>query len=381
MSHVVVPTEVGLDPVLPARLRELVAAQVAAGLTRGMQLYIARHGQPVVHEAIGVRGQDDLALQTSTRFNLFSASKPVTATALHMLVERGEVGYDDPVVRFLPEFGQHGKDGVTVGHLLLHQAGIPDGRQTVPVSAYSDFPDAIRRICALEPESGPGEITSYHVLTAMAVVAEIVQRVAGTDLRDFCARKLFGPLGMFRTTFGLPDDLADEATDTVGGIAERAVVADVWRSRTARLALHPAIGIHSTAEDLGRFYQAWLDGGAGLLTPTTVRQATSVHAPPGATSGFGYGFMVGTEPGEPSSRGSLCSDSVFGHPGMCSVQAYADPGAGLVVVLLANVDPGQEASDRRFSELCDAIQRAALGDSHRPRRPHAVTSARTASPA
>ena len=364
IEQVVDPATVGLDPELPARLRQLVREHITAGLTRGMQLFVARHGRAVVHEGIGLRGQDDVPIDRSTRFCVFSASKPVTATALHLLVERGEVGYHDRVVRFLPEFGQHGKRGVTVEHLLLHQAGIPDTAATVPVSAYQDFPEAIRRICALVPDSRPGEVTAYHPLTAMAVVAEIVQRVSGTSLREFCADEVFGPLGMCRTTYGLPEHLLGQASDTVGSTPERAQVADVWSSTAVRRALHPGIGIHSTAADLGRFYQAWLDGRSGsaaaLVAPATVRLATAVHTPPGARAGFGYGFIVGVDPSAPGSRGSLCSSATFGHPGMCSAQAYADPEAGLVVVLLANVDPGQEASDRRFAQLCDTVQSAVV---------------------
>ena len=111
-----------------------------------------------------------------------------------------------------------------------------------------------------------------------------------------------------------------------------------WRRRETRAALHPGIGAYSTARDLGRFYQSWLDDGAmpdggRLLSPATVRRARLHHAVVTPTFGFGYGFMMGTDPALPLSRGVLCSPRTFGHPGMCSAQAWADPDTGLVAVL------------------------------------------------
>lgn len=354
----------GLDSGLPAQLERLIERQREQGLARGMQVYVAQHGVPVVDRAFGVRAQDDRPITVDTRFAIFSSSKPLTAAALHLLAEQGLVSYLDPVARFLPEFAQDGKDGITLRHLLLHQAGIADVAETVPVAAYLDFDDAIERICRLTPDHPPGASTAYHVLTGMAVVAAVVQRVSGEGFREFCDNHLFGPLGMECSTFGLPEALADDATDTIAMIDDRRTVCELWASATARAGLHPAIGGYSTARDLARFYQCWLDalsGGGLLLSGATARSATSIHAPVTSTFGFGYGFMVGADPALPLSRGALCSTATFGHPGMCSSQAYADPEAGLVVVLLANGDPGQSESDRRFGMLCETISRAVVG--------------------
>jgi len=338
------------------RLDEQVAGDIAAGLTRGMQVYVARHGTVLANRAYGTRAQDHEPVTSETRFAIYSTTKPFTATALHVLVDRGLVGYDDPVTRFLPAFGQHGKDGVTIRHLLLHQAGIADHAGKVPVSAFADFPDAIARICALQPESAPGEAIAYHPLTGFAVLAEVVARASTSDFRTFCQDEVLTPLGLTRTTYGLPRELGGLVTDTVGSDEEREVVCRRWRGQ--RAALHPAIGGYSTAEDVGRFLQLWLDGGGSLLAPETVARATSLHARLSPTFGFGYGFMVGSDPALRLSRGARCSPLAFGHPGMCSSQALADPETGLVVVLLANVDPGQTASDARFAALVDLVYEA-----------------------
>ena len=337
---------------------------IDAGLTRGMQVHVAQHGTVLVDAACGWRGQDDEPITTETRFAIFSTTKAITATALHVLVDRGGVSYEDPVTRFLPEFAIHGKQDVTLRHLLLHQAGIADPDEQVPVSAFADFPDAIARICALEPASAPGATVAYHALTAFALLAEVVQRVSGAEFRTFCQDEVLDPLGMTRTTHGLPSELASMGTDTIGRTDAREQLCARWRGE--RNALHPAIGGYSTAGDLGRFFQVWLDGGAldggRLLSQVTVDTAISLQARLTSTFGFGYGFMVGADAALPLSRGRLCSPRTFGHPGMCSSQALADPATGLVIVLLANVDPGQDESDRRFALLVDLVYRTVLPD-------------------
>lgn len=348
---------------LAVRIEHLVAGQRRAGLTRGLQAYVSRDGVPLVDAGFGFRNDSDRLVDTNTRFAAFSATKPLTAAALHLLAEAGELTYTDPVVRFIPEFGQEGKEQVTLRHLLLHQAGISDTAEEVPVSAYSDFADAISRICRLRPTSPPGSATEYHVLTGMAVIAEVVQRVSGLDFRTFCDQELFSPLNMVRTTFGLPPEAADEASDTVATSEDRREACRLWAAAETRAALHPAIGAYTTAQDLGRFYESWLGalaGRPGIVSPSTALIATALHARSTPTFGFGYGFMVGTDPALPLSRGALFSAKTFGHPGMCSAQALADPVSGLVVVLLANGDPGQAESDRRFALLCELIARSVM---------------------
>lgn len=347
----------GVDPRLPETLRNLVDRQRAAGLTRGMQLYVARHGEPLIDEALGVRGQDDAPVSTETRFCIYSTSKPLTATAIHLLVERGLLVYTDPVCKFLPEFGVGGKETATIRHLLLHQGGFPDSFDTLPQETYWDLTVAVRAICEMPAQTPPGSATLYHPLTGAAILAEVVQRVTGQEFAAFCAAEIFQPLRMTHTTWGIPDDARDQLSFTIGGDEATEAVSARWRSPEMLASVAPAIGAHSTARDLGRFFQAWLDGGAPILSPATTRHAAMLHAPLTSTFGFGYGFFVGNEPAG-SSRGVLNSSQTFGHPGMCSSQAYADPATGLVVALLANVNPGQEQSDRRFSILCDTIARA-----------------------
>lgn len=244
---------------------------------------------------------------------------------------------------------------------MLHQSGIPDLGEQVPPEAFADWDAAIARVCGLPLELDPGAAPAYHLLTGSAVLAEIVSRVSGRSFREFCDEEIFVPLGMAHTSWGRPTGADLDVSDTVGATDDREANCARWRDPAVLSALHPAIGAYSTAGDLGRFLQTWLDDGWSsrrtLLSPEVVAHATQLHVPmwEGATLGFGDGFIVGNQADGVVSRGNRCSPRTFGHPGMCSSQAYCDPELGVVVALIANVDPGQDVSDRRFSRLCDLI--------------------------
>lgn len=354
------PAAVGLDPQLPDRLRGEVARQRAEGLTNGAQLFVARRGDVVIDEAVGVRSSDSSPLRPDTRLAVYSAGKPVVATAVHILVERGLLTYSDPVQRHLHEFNGGGKEAITIRDCFLHLGGLPDEERKVGVGDHVDWDAAVAKICDLEVEYEPGTRVEYHPITVWTLLAEIVRRLDGREFEVFCDQEIFSPLGMKHSSWGLAPELGDAADRTMmregddgGDLAMRGVCV-------------PGGSMFSTAHDLGLFYVCWRSGGmAGdvrLLSEATVAHATLRHVGRilGVDEGLGlgYGFFVGAEPSAMLSRGHLCSPRTFGHPGgVCSV-AFCDPEHDLVVAFVANVGPDQFESDRRFAIMCDHVYRA-----------------------
>ncbi len=346
---------------LTARLRSIVAEQIEAGLAPGVELFVSQNGEVVVDDAVGTTVPDGGPLTRDTRLCVWSASKPVTAMALHQVVERGLVAYPDAVARHIPEFCGDGREAVTVRHLLLHQAGIPDAAAVAGPDAHRDPVELIKVICGLPLESVPGAEVSYHPMTASALLAEIVRRVDGRPLEEFCAAEIFGPLGMTRSTWGLAAQHYGEASSNV-----RVETGDLLDFATNALAtaVVPGANVWTTAADLGRFYECWRQGGewqgARLLSRATVEHASRLHVTtPGLPMfGLGYGFFVGTAPEANPSRGVLCSEKTFGHPGATCSVAFCDPVHDLVVVFIANGSPSQPVSDRRFGILCDEVYRS-----------------------
>lgn len=353
------PHEVGLAPDLRGRLRQEVERQREAGLTNGMQMFVARQGRTVIDESVGLRATDSKQLTSDTRLAVYSAGKPVVATAVHLMAERGLLAYSDRLDRHLPEFVGEGKGAVTIRHCFLHLAGLPDQEGRISVQDHEDWATAVAKICALDLEYEPGSKVDYHPVTASTLLAEVVRRLDGRSFDVFCGDEIFGPLGMSRSTWGLRPQDAHHADRTLGAGE------DSTGDLALRAAVVPGASLFSTAHDLGRFYLCWGNGGrlgdARLLSRLTVDHATSRHVGRilGAEGiGLGYGFFVGAEPSVTLSRGHLCSQRTFGHPGSTSAVAFCDPEADLVVAFIANRSPGQAESDRRFAIMSDHVYRA-----------------------
>jgi CubicO group peptidase (beta-lactamase class C family) len=99
---------------------------VASGAEVGMQVMVVRHGEVMVDAVSGVADPaSDQAVAPDTLFWAASTAKGVASAVAHVLVDRGELADDLRAVDVWPEFGAHGKDRVTLRHLLLHTAGVP----------------------------------------------------------------------------------------------------------------------------------------------------------------------------------------------------------------------------------------------------------------
>ena len=136
------------DQTLP-RTAAVIAADSAAGFHRGFQLYVSVRGETIADVALG-EAADGVPMTPQTLVVWLSAGKPLTATAIGLLWQRGRLQLDDRVAEYLPEFAAGGKDTITIRQLLTHTGGFPN--------AVTSYPDAIwdetlAAICAapLEP--------------------------------------------------------------------------------------------------------------------------------------------------------------------------------------------------------------------------------------
>src|SRR5439155_4970665 len=133
--------------------------------------------------------------------------------------ERGNLELDDRVVDHLPEFGVHGKDAITVRHLLTHTAGIRGGdaiTSQAPGTGYWD--EIVAGICAVEPEARwvPGARAGYHLGAGMTLLAEIVRRRDGRRFEQYVRDEVFEPLGMPDCWVGMPPERAHAYGDRLG---------------------------------------------------------------------------------------------------------------------------------------------------------------------
>ena len=342
------PQEVGISPLRVRQFVDLAAGWVAEGITPALVILVARRGVVVVHEALGRLGpeRDAPPLELDTIFPLASLTKPITATAIMILVEEGLLGLNRPVSWYIPEFTGEGKDRVMVHHLLTHTSGLRDeevnahaevkkGTVEIPSPNETQHPRVNERLFLGYDAplwKPPGTEMSYcnygyHLL------GEIVRRVSGRSLADFCRERIFQPLGMVDTWYVVPDSvehrIVRRSTDAPG--------AEWYNSRELQETPWGDWGVFSTAMDMAIFGQMFLNrgayGDARVLSPASVAEMTRNQIPglsawsgdeffPEASWGFGWNVR-GVK--KSRYRGTLHSQKTFGHGGAGGVLLWVDP--------------------------------------------------------
>jgi len=332
---------VGMCGAKLAEIDGVAAEEIEKGAFPGCVIAIGRHGKLVLLKAYGHRQIEPqtVPMTTDTMFDLASVTKPVaTATSVMVLVEEGKVRLDDPVAKHVPEFGQNGKQEITVFQLLTHQGGLVADN---PIADYRDGPQrAWERIFALEPVVEPGSKFLYTDV-GYAVLGEMVRRVSGDDLDAFSRARVFGPLGMDETTYFPGEVLRRRAavTEKRGDHWMQGEVHDPRAFRLGGIAGHA--GLFSTAEDLAVFAQMMLGrgryAGVRLLREEAVAAMLRPNDVAGRLWGLGWGVRTNAVPGRPDLP-------VFGHLGYTGTSVRFSPELDLLFVFLSNrvhpKDPG-----------------------------------------
>ena len=133
---------------------------IGRGIEQGLQVAAYLDGQLVVDTWAGVAdATTGRPVDGETLFLVFSTTKGVTATVIHLLAERGLLEYDVPVARYWPEFGVNGKQAITVRQVLAHTAGVPQVPDGFERTDFGDWDRACRAVAELTPLWQPGTAT------------------------------------------------------------------------------------------------------------------------------------------------------------------------------------------------------------------------------
>jgi len=189
-----------------AAVREAFAENFASRGEVGASVCLYVEGEKWVDLWGGFRdAAGEAPWQQDTLSVVFSCTKAATALCAHMLVDRGELELGAHVTDYWPEFGQNGKQDVTVLMLLNHSAGLPALREPVKPGGYYDWDYMVARLAAEEPFWEPGTRNGYHMITFGWTVGELVRRVSGSSLGSFFREEVAEPLGL-DFWIGLPEE-------------------------------------------------------------------------------------------------------------------------------------------------------------------------------
>lgn len=343
-----------------------------SGVHPAIALCLRRDGQVVLDRAIGhARGNgphDDREAPKElatpdTPFCIFSASKAITAMVAHLLDQRGLIHIGDRVCEYIPDFSKHGKDEITIGHVLSHRAGVPSVPREALDLRYIDDPEFIlRHMCEAEPSARAGRALAYHAISGGFLIGEITRRVTGQGIRDVLREGVLEPLGFRFCSYGVaPEDVPLVALNYATGppvvpplsnLLERLLgspfeeVVRVSNDHRFLTGVVPAGNVVATANELSRFFELLRAGGelegVRVFEPRTIRRAVGEQSFRELDLSFGlpmrysYGFMLG------ASWLSLYgpdTEMAFGHLGFTNVIGWADPERALAGALMTSGKP------------------------------------------
>jgi CubicO group peptidase (beta-lactamase class C family) len=132
---------------------------------------------------------------------IWSATKGIGSACLLHVVQEHKIDIERPVGDFWPEFAQAGKETITLGQLLSHQAGLAALDRKVDLLDYAAVIDALAK---QEPNWPPGTAHGYHARTFGFLVDELVRRISAIKLAEYWRKNFAGPLGL-DLWIGLPE--------------------------------------------------------------------------------------------------------------------------------------------------------------------------------
>jgi CubicO group peptidase (beta-lactamase class C family) len=357
--------QLGID--IDGRVQSAVEQAIGRGEI-GVQVAAYLDGKLVIDVWGGIADKESgRVVDGDTLFPVFSATKGVASTALHMQVERGFLSYDDPIVKYWPEFGVHGKDRATVRHALTHSVGVPGMPDGTTPEQMCDWDWMCRSIAGLKPEWEPGTKHGYHAYTFGWLVGELVRR---TDLKrrpfgQYVQDEICAPLGIRSLWLGIPDDvepriarLQNMPPPPPGAPApppdalilraippHLGVNQEIFGRPDVRRSCHPGAGGIMNARSLARHYAMHANGGeldgvrllsAGRIDQIRALQSDAQDQVIPSAYRRGLGYWLGGEPLNGNTGVIGRNPQAFGHPGAGGAIGWADPDAGLAVAITKN---------------------------------------------
>ena len=389
-------------PALPGAAA-LLERGIADGLYPGAQLYVSRNRRTVAELSLG-EARPGVPMTPETLLLWLSSGKPVTAVAIAQLWERGRLELDDPIARHVPEFGAGGKERITIRHALTHTGGFRSLQVGWP---EAEWEETLGRICAMrrEPRWEPGEKAGYHTSSSWFALGEVVRRAGGRPFADFVREEIFLPLGMDDCFIGMPVErwrgyLAADRLAAYWDTEVRPNTPHPWDQELWVTRPSPGGNGWGPMRQLARLYECLLALGElappsdaktdtgpvrRILLPQTVEALVARHRTGMLDHTFrqpmdwGLGVIPNSRPGLVETRAALwsaeregegaaappellpyhygphASRRAYGHSGLRSSTAFADPTHGLVVALGVTGTAGDEDHRRHFDAVLAAV--------------------------
>ncbi len=396
------PSSVGMSASRLSRIDAALNPFVDSGEVAGYLTLVARRGSIVHRTSYGHRDREaGVAMSDDTIFRIYSMTKPIVSTALMLLHEEGRFLLDQPVATYLPEFAAlkvAEADGSlvdpvrppTIGDVLAHTSGLTyDFMVDNPAAehyrtnqimhdATRTLAECIEALAELPLGFQPG--SRWHYSVGIDVAARLIEVLADQPLGDFLAERIFDPLGMTDTGFGVADDADDRLAAmyglpdlvgdgyhagnlveaALGGFNERIDVSATYPTKTPAVFQRGGLGLFSTIDDYWCFAQMLGNNGTHdgeriigrktleLMHTNRIPQALlpfELLGQPTPGYGFGLGSRVMVDVGASDRPGSV---GEFGWAGAAKTYFWVDPVEDLIGIFMSQYMTGPQSPDAAF---------------------------------
>lgn len=382
------------------KVAEVLSNQIPRNRAGGAALTVYHRGQCVVDIWGGTRNRDGDPWMSDTLALSFSTTKGVASTLIHILADEGLLDYEDTVSKHWPEFGQKGKQDITIRQLLCHEAGMYHIRDMIDdAEQMLDWDYMVGAMERTRPVHTPGEHHGYHALSYGWLIGELIQRITNKPFSQVLEEKISRPLGLDGLYIGMPESqLGRQArlihsfgghngaglerqaqkvivktitnglkianidlNQTISALAPKGVVYLDFNHKDVVKSCIPAMNGTFTARSLAKLYAALANGGEidgnRILSRASVQHMMEIQnrtrgrvipLPMHWRLGYHRVFALGVN-----------TSTCFGHFGFGGSGAWADPVRGLSAALILNSGIGTPFGDSRLVGLSSAIIRSA----------------------
>jgi CubicO group peptidase (beta-lactamase class C family) len=355
-------------------IQNLLNSFVAEGKQRGIQAVAYVDGKLVVDAWAGVSDvRTGAKVDGDSLFPVFSTTKGIFSTVIHILAERGVLDYDQPIAHYWPEFAANGKETITLRHAMAHTSGVPYMPDFTTLEQTFDWDYMCSATAKLKPVFPPGAKEFYHPVTFGWLLGEVARRASGRTVPQLIADELCRPLGMTQMYCGIPAELEPQTAflelepnpsvtppPPPNDVAPVMMPLHEWINRRGvRLAPQPGCSGIMSARAIAKHYAALLPGGVDgveLLPQSRMKIATEMQTPsegyaPESRGRRGLGYQLGTDIVEVG-----YSSRAFGHFGHGGSFGFADPANRLAFSITRNL-----YNDHNASQIIAREIRAGLG--------------------
>lgn len=308
-----------------------ILQDLATGHIDGASVLVSQKGQTLYKAHFGTAKPDSL-------YRIASMTKPITAVAVLLLVQRKQLFLTDPVVKYLPGFPVD----LQIVHLLTHCSGLSQSyyAEHITDEHRKDADLLVDFISGVPFDHAPGTYAEYNPVAAYALLTAIIEKVVQMDFASFVEKEILNPLEMTDTTF-LPTKeqwarLVPMADTVPGCIFERYPVSNPIGGA----------GLVSSLEDYHKFAKMLLKGGKGILSPEMIKTMTTPHI-----GHWGCGVrVVGKE--------NRLPEGSFGWSGAYGTHFWVDPQNEIVAIYMKNSRTDGGASAKTAAHFEEDVYRA-----------------------